>query len=306
MVEQPNLILFAQHGWADENKQISKLAQTIAPANTKIIAPNLGWIKTWFKIEPLIKQVENTAAATIASYPDVPWRIIGHSMGGLIWLEVLNRNQQWWSRVESLVLIASPVGGADLARLFDPFAIGIGIAKDLGKNRRIIAQSIAQKIPTLTIAGDVDGSGDGTITIESTKFRYATFVCLKNLAHPVMKNHPQVAQAIRNFWLEPRVNIAPEEDFATTLIESFQQVPGMTDAHKRDFHRSKTYLVFSNGVRIKRWKNFLQVEHIFIANNKGKYLYGGFVGWLNNKDLYDFLNDLPKKYSHLIEYLDNS
>lgn len=299
MVNQPNLILFAQHGWADDNKQISKLAQTLAPANTQIIAPDLGWFNTWLKIEPLIEQVEKAASATIASYPDVPWRIIGHSMGGLIWLEVLNRNQEWWSRVESFVLIASPVSGADLARLLDPLDIGIGIAKDLGKNRRLIAQSIAKTIPTLTIAGDIDGGGDGTITVESTKFRYATFVYLKNLPHPVMRNHPQVVQAIQDFWLEPRVNIQPEADFATILIESCQQVPGMTDAHRRDFHRAKTYLIFSNGISIRRWKNPLQIEHIFVTDSQGKCLYGGFVGWLHNKDLYRFLKELPQKYSDL-------
>ncbi|NEQ86615.1 MAG: alpha/beta hydrolase, partial [Moorea sp. SIO2I5] len=161
MTDKPDFLLYAQHGWADTSKAIANLAQSIATSRTAIIAPDLGWFKTWLWIEPLIKQLEHIVLDTIVTYPQTPIRIIGHSMGGLIWLELLSRHQDWWSQVESLVLIGSPIGGADLARIIDPLGIGIGIAKDLGINRRQLAESIGAVIPTLVIAGDSDHGSDG-------------------------------------------------------------------------------------------------------------------------------------------------
>ena len=89
---QPSYILYAQHGWADINTGISKLAAQIACPEAKVIVPNLGFVNTWIRIAPLVDRVEAIAHQTQAQYPDTPIRIVGHSMGGLIWLEVLARN----------------------------------------------------------------------------------------------------------------------------------------------------------------------------------------------------------------------
>ncbi|MEL6900096.1 MAG: alpha/beta hydrolase, partial [Cyanobacteria bacterium J06606_4] len=111
---QPDYILYAQHGWADINQGIGTLAKQIASPEARVIVPNLGFINTWIRIAPLIDRVEAIALQTHSEHPEAPLRIVGHSMGGLIWLEVLSRHPEWWPQVESLVLVASPVGGADI------------------------------------------------------------------------------------------------------------------------------------------------------------------------------------------------
>ncbi|NEO31501.1 MAG: alpha/beta hydrolase [Symploca sp. SIO3C6] len=297
MTETPDFILYAQHGWADNHKAIAKLTKRLNVSKARIITPNLGWIRTWLRIEPLIEQVEQKAIETIAAYPNTPMRIIGHSMGGLIWLEILSRHPEWHPKVESLVLIASPVGGADLARIIDPLGIGIGIARDLGKNRRQIAQSIAKNIPTLAIAGDQDQGSDGTITLEATKFEGAKLVVLPSLRHPELKNHCQVATNIINFWANPVITAPPPIDFAYKLIERLRLVPGMTDAHQRDFHRAKTYLRFDNGLTIRTWKHPLQMEHVFVANGKEQCLYSGFVGWMHFRELHQVLEEITREFN---------
>ena len=93
MSETPDFILYAQHGWADSSREITALAQSLASPQTKVVTPNLGFVKTWLRIEPLIDHVEQVAIDMLATYPETPIRIIGHSMGGLIWLEVLNRHR---------------------------------------------------------------------------------------------------------------------------------------------------------------------------------------------------------------------
>ncbi|HAG79652.1 MAG TPA: lysophospholipase [Cyanobacteria bacterium UBA12227] len=292
MSKTPDFILFAQHGWADTHHAIATLATALATPQTHVITPNLGWLKTWLRIEPLIEYVETIAADAIINYPNTPIRIIGHSMGGLIWLEVLNRHPEWWHKIEALVLVGSPVGGADLARMFDPWGIGIGIAGALGINRRQIAQLIAKTIPTLVIAGDIDGGSDGTITVGTTNFTGAKFVCLPGLSHIALKNHPNVIEIIHEFWANPLIITAPVSDFTALLIERLQSIPGMMDAHWRDFTRAKPYMLFNNGLTLRTWTHPLQVEHIFIANHEEQCVYGGFVGWSHITTLREALEEI--------------
>jgi hypothetical protein len=298
--QSPEFILFAQHGWADTNRALAKLANALATPKTLVVTPNLGYLKTWLRIEPLIDRVEQKAIAIATSYPDTPIKIIGHSMGGLIWLEVLNRNPQLRSRIHSLVLIASPIGGADLARIIDPLGIGIGIARDLGINRRAIAQTIAQEIPTLVIAGDIDNGSDGTITVETTKCDHSKFVCLQNISHPALKNHPALIDLIRDFWVNPSLTVASEADFSAFLIKRLRSVLGMTDAHRRGFSRSTIHIAFHNGINIRIWTNPFQVQHVFLEDSQGNCLYSGFVGWLHAKTLHQTLTAIEQEYSRQV------
>jgi hypothetical protein len=286
MGKTPDFFLFVQHGWADTNRTISQFARALVPSDYQIVAPNLGYFKTWLRIEPLIEQVEQTVLEKLTDYPATPLRLIGHSLGGLIWLEVLHRNPQWWPQIHSLVLLGSPVGGSHVARMIDPFGIGLGIARDLGINRRAIAEEIARCIPTLMIAGDLEHGTDGLVTVENTKFSHAKFICLPGFYHPDLRNHPILAGIIQDFWNNPLGTLSPSPDLTTVLIQRLRSMPGMTDTHRRDFYKSKVYLTLKNGFRIRIWKNPLQVTHVFLDNGEGKCLYSSYVGWLHTQDLY--------------------
>ncbi|WAL60268.1 alpha/beta fold hydrolase [Thermocoleostomius sinensis] len=290
----PDFLLFVQHGWADDNRAMIALAHQLVDASTRIIAPNLGYIQTWIRIAPFIQTVETIAQDNLAQYPEVPFKIIGHSMGGLIWLEVLHRHPEWWPKVHSLVLIASPVGGADLGRMIDPFNLGIGIARDLGKDRKSIAEVIAAAIPTLVIAGDYDQGSDGTVPIACTQFSHARFICLTDLSHPALRNHPLVVSTIRDFW----------EDFniCTSLrlhdiIQRIRAIPGITDGHWRGFQQAKPMITLPDGSTIRVWKNWAGIDHIFVAAADEQCLYAGFVGWLHSPDLQQALRDIQKEYA---------
>lgn len=287
----PDFILFAQHGWADDNRAMLALAKNLAPENTVIVAPCLNYAQTWLRIAPLIEAVEGTARQTLAQYPEVPLRIIGHSMGGLIWLELLDRYPEWWPRVSSLVLVASPIGGADLGRLFDPLSLGLGIAADLGKNRRPLAEKIAVQIPTLAIAGDIDGGSDGTIPIESTKVAQAQFVCLPGLDHASLRNHPKVVSTILAFW--QGAALSPPLTFHS-VIQALRAVPGMTDSHPRHFAQAKIWATFPDGSSLRIWRSPFGVTDVFVASADQQCLYSGFVGWLHSADLEKALHHLQK------------
>lgn len=289
-------ILYAQHGWADDHTTIASLASALATPDTLIITPNLGMLKTWLRIEPLIQAVEASVGNTMGQYPQVPIRAIGHSMGGLIWIEVLSRHPEWWERMDSLVLMGSPVGGADLARAFDPLRVGLGIARDLGMNRREQAEAIAAKIPTLVIAGDIDNGSDGTVTVCCTKVFGAEFVRLANIDHVALKNHAAVAIAIERFWrvlaTDRRTPRSSLSQFEYGLIKRLQAIEGITDGHERDFPKATIFHTYENGVTLRTWKNLMGIDHVFVANSQGECLYSGFVGWLHAEAFHHTLDCL--------------
>ncbi len=281
-----DLIIFSQHGMKDDNKQMGALANKLKTPQSLVIAPNLGLVDTFFEIEPLIKRLENTAEQTFKQYPNIPARIVATSLGGVIWVEVLDRHPEWWSQIESLVLLGSPIGGADAARIVDPFGWGIGIAKHLGENRRPIAEKITAIIPTLVVASNFTGGGDFMVSIESTKLKHAYFVLLKGVTHNGLKTDSKVVAAIQEFWSQPRQPLpAPPKSLVSELIEHFRAVPGITDASERHFSRSNTVFSFADGTSIRTWTNLVGVEHVFVANSQGRCEYAAFVGWVHTSGL---------------------
>jgi pimeloyl-ACP methyl ester carboxylesterase len=274
--EEQAFILFAQHGWADTFHDIAQLAKSLANPNTIIYTPDLGWINTWLEIAPLISKVENVATEAIAKYPDLPWRIVAHSMGALIWLEVLERHPEWLPKIHSFALVASPVGGSDLGRLFDPFRWFPLMARDLGTNRRTIAEAIASKIPVLTVVGDIGNNTDGTVPVGCSELAQATFVRLDGIRHAPLKNHPRVAAAVRQFWEKPA--IAPiQTDSASLLIAKIRSLD-LTETDSQNFEKAKLIHTGSDDTKLWTWTNALQVMHVFVSVGD-RCVYSAYASW---------------------------
>ena len=289
----PDYLLFGQHGWADTGEDLGKLAQAIASPNSILVIPSFQWTKTKLRIRPLIRDVEQIAAEYIFNYPKTPLRIIGHSIGGIIWLEVLSLHPEWWEKVQSLVLLGSPVGGSDLTRIADLFDIGIGVARDSGKDRRSLAEEIAQNIPTLSIASDLNSGTDGVVKVENTKFAHCRWVLLSDIRHADLKRHPSVVPVIQNFWANPQIDRSTA-DLATQVIRRLQSVPGMTDAHWSHFEQSDLKMSLDDGVTIHSWKSPVGLHYIFVAARHQECVYGGSVSGAN---LETALKELEEHFS---------
>ena len=296
---QPEFIIFSQHGLSDTNSKMLSLAHKVAPSNSHIVAPNLGIVKTYFNIEPLINKVEEDAVQAFGQYPNIPVRIIATSLGGIIWVEVLSRNQEWWAKIESLVLLGSPIGGSDLARMIDPFGWGIGMAKYLGENRRPLAEKITAVVPTLVVTGNTTGGSDGTVTIESTKLKHAHFICINDVSHPALRSAPAVARTIQAFWEQPRKPLpATEVTLVSELVEHFRTVQGITDANSADVQYTKIIHSFADRTTIRTWINRFGVYHVFIVDSDGKCQYSGFVGWVHITGLETAINNAIARIRH--------
>ena len=74
------------------------------------------------------------------------------------------------------------------------------------------------------------------------------------------------------------------------VIKDLENVPGMTFAEERDFKKSRPIFILRDKTVVRTWKNPLGVEHIFLADNNGKIIYGGFVGWIHSDGLKKAIN----------------
>jgi len=288
----PERLIFAQHGWSDTGKYLGDLVRSVAPPNSEVVAPSLKFVNTWLRIERLVQEKEAIAQAALTRYPDISVRIVGHSMGGLIWTELLHRHFEWWDRVESFVMVGSPIGGSDAARLIDPLGLGIGIAADLGRDRRDLAEQIARQIPTLVIATDLGDGSDGLVAVEATKVPGSEFKLLSQVRHSAMRYSPVVAQEIQAFWQRPGVEPEVLNPIAEGVIRSLRSVPGMTAAGYRDFSKARLRCKLGDGMTLKTWKNPAQVLHVYIADEEGDCLFAGYVGWGHRSGLEQAIADL--------------
>ncbi len=283
--QKPQYILFAQHGWSDNSDDIGYLARELVGDEAVVVSPSLGLVNTYWRIARLVKKAETIIQKTITQYPDLPLRMMGHSMGGLICLEVLDRNPQWWSKVHSLVVIGSPIGGAHLARIIDPLGLGIGIARDLGQNHRPLAEKIAQNIPTFSIAGELGNGTDGMVNTEATKFAHARYQIIPGVAHARLKRHLDLIPLIQEFWANSAIAGSEPANLVNTIIRQLQQVKGMTDADYQFLAQSELVMQLPQGMELRSYSNQFGVEHVFVVDSQGSCLYAGYVGWLHKREL---------------------
>jgi pimeloyl-ACP methyl ester carboxylesterase len=220
----------------------------------------------------LIDRVEAEAQSVIAAHPDAPIRIVSHSIGGLIWLEILDRHPAWWSRIESLVLLGSPVRGTRLGRYLD--LRGRLIGQDLRTNRRALAERIAEAIPTLAIAGDLLLGRDGVISVASTRFAHCRHIILPRVSHAGLRWRKHVRCLVGAFFDDPA---RPPTD-AGAVIARLSDVPGVSVADTGPVWWARVFLLFQDGLTVRVLDQPLGVRQVFVVDNEGRCLFTASAG----------------------------
>ncbi len=292
----PACLLFAQHGWADTHDRIADLTARVAPPEAMRIAPNLGYVRTWLRIEPLIADVETIATAALAQFPDLPMSVIGHSMGGLIWIEVLSRHPEWWPRMTALVLLGSPVDGSHYSRMADPMGLGVGIARDLGISRTDKAERLAQAIPTLSIAGAANCNGDRAVPLDATIFDGDRDVIVHGVDHPGLLDSPPVDAVVRHF-LGGR---APRPLPASQVIRALRGVAGMTSGERAKYCGARLEMMFEDGHQLLTIDSRVARSHVFLINHEHHCQFAGYVGPIHRGDLWRAIGALREEYADLL------
>lgn len=287
-------LLFAQHGWADNNHAMQRFGESVASPGSLVIAPSLGYMRTWLRIEPLIEIAEHEATRALAEHPQARIRAVGHSMGGLIWIELLTRHPEWLERTDRLALIGCPVGGANLAGFLDP--LGLTIGRDLRVDRRAKAETIAAAVPTLTIVGDLFGRHDGTVSHESARLIHARFVLMPSASHAALRHSSLVTRLVRSFFEQPTPPV-PDLD---ALVARVQAVPGIRAADARLLRLASVALMLADGSTIRTLNIIPGVELVFITESEGRCAYAGAVPWSSRSALRRALDETRERHRPIL------
>jgi hypothetical protein len=84
---------------------------------------------------------------------------------------------------------------------------------------------------------------------------------------------------------------------AERVVEILDSVPGMTPAHSRDFLRATPLFSLRDGTVIKMYKNPAQVDHVFVSDDKGEMVFGGFVYWGDSENLRQSVAKIKRELS---------
>jgi pimeloyl-ACP methyl ester carboxylesterase len=283
-------LLFAQHGWADDNRAMQRFGESLALPRTRVIATKLGYVRTWLRIEPLIATAERVAEDALAQHPNARLRIVGHSMGGLIWIELLTRHPEWLVRTDRLALVGCPVGGAELAGLLDP--LGLTIGRDLKVDRRARAEAIAAEVPTLAIIGDLLGSHDGTVSHESARFQNARFVRAPSASHASSRHSPWVARLVRAFFEDP----SPPSVDLDALVARIAAIPGIRPGESRLLQLAQVAIMLADGTTIGTLSSIPGLRLVFVADGEGRCVYAGQVPRASRPALEEALEEIRAQH----------
>ncbi|HYW20211.1 MAG TPA: hypothetical protein VE956_13045 [Nodularia sp. (in: cyanobacteria)] len=83
--------------------------------------------------------------------------------------------------------------------------------------------------------------------------------------------------------------------FAQKAIEILDAVPSISHCHDRDFKWSRPIFVLKDGTVVKICKNLIGINHIFLADNHGYLIFGGFVNWSNSDKLKNAINRIKNE-----------
>lgn len=85
-------------------------------------------------------------------------------------------------------------------------------------------------------------------------------------------------------WKKP--SVASNINFGTEkIVEILLDVPGMTVCNAKHFNEALPIFKLKEGTVVKLYRNLIGVEHVFIADNSGKMVFGGYVLWHYSESL---------------------
>jgi hypothetical protein len=85
-------------------------------------------------------------------------------------------------------------------------------------------------------------------------------------------------------------------NLTTQVVDRLSNTPGMTQAQGTHFKRATPKFKLKDGTIIKTFKNPVGVDHIFLADSRGRMIFGGYVGWIHSEDLKQTVAEIKNKF----------
>lgn len=134
------------------------------------------------------------------------------------------------------------------------------------------------------------------MSLPRLKFRAMSIFNFFDSVVPVAKVYEKVHDSVEKWNTEATIsnNISK---VAERVIEILNNTPGMTPAHSRDFKRATPIFALRDGTVIKIYMNSVHVDHVFVADEKGNMVFGGFVGWSDSESLRQSIAKIKRELS---------
>ncbi len=85
-------------------------------------------------------------------------------------------------------------------------------------------------------------------------------------------------------------------NLTTQVVDRLSNTPGMTQAQGTDFKRDTPKFKLKDGTIIKTFKNPLGVDYIFLADSRGRMIFGGYVGWIHSENLKQTVAEIKRTF----------
>jgi len=109
-----------------------------------------------------------------------------------------------------------------------------------------------------------------------------------------------VAQIELNINPDPsKINPELSKKQLSNIINSLQNIPGMTVANPEDLKYSTPYIILENNIKINVWKNLAGVDHVFLIDPAENCCFAGYVGWIHSKKFYQSLQQIRDDFSEV-------
>ena len=86
-------------------------------------------------------------------------------------------------------------------------------------------------------------------------------------------------------------------DANTQVVEKLSNTPGMTQYRGQHFTRATPKFKLKDGTIIKTYKNSARVDHVFLADNTGRMLFAGYVGWVHSENLEATIAEIKRMFA---------
>ncbi len=84
---------------------------------------------------------------------------------------------------------------------------------------------------------------------------------------------------------------------AGQVVNLLNELEGMTQDHSRDFKNATPRFTLRDGSVLKVFKNPVCVNHVFIVDDQGNIILGGFVGWIHADGLNQAIAEIRHNFT---------
>jgi hypothetical protein len=105
-----------------------------------------------------------------------------------------------------------------------------------------------------------------------------------NIVDKVANTVDKVIDLSKDFSGKPEI-ATDTSDLSAQVIEKLFNTPGMIQSRGTKFKKATPNFKLNDGTILKTYRNSVGINYIFLADSRGRMIFGGYVGWIHSENL---------------------